>query len=159
VPRGKPFEPGNTFGRGRPKGSKNKSKNPGLDLIQRNESAIWNKFLADYFRGDKTTKTQLFKLHPRLGRPSFKLGPTKTIPQINDALGRAIKAAVDGEITTQAGVDLARMLEAKRKLNESADLEVRLRAIEKRLAESERVTERHGVNVPESPSSGENMKH
>ena len=152
MPRGKPFEPGNTLGRGRPKGSKNKSKNVGLELIQSNEAAIWSKLLGDFFRGDKTAKYILFKFLSTNSRPRLKLGPTKTIPQINDALGRATKAAADGTITTQAGVDFAHMLETKRKLNESDDLEVRLSAVEKRLAESKRASEPHGVNLPEAPS-------
>jgi hypothetical protein len=32
--RGRPFEPGNKLGRGRPKGSRNKAKSPGQDLLQ-----------------------------------------------------------------------------------------------------------------------------
>jgi hypothetical protein len=32
-PRGQPFPPGNTLGLGRPKGSRNKAKPPGQDLL------------------------------------------------------------------------------------------------------------------------------
>ena len=44
-PRGAPFQPGNTFGRGRPKGSRNKSTQAALGLLEKHHESLMAKQL------------------------------------------------------------------------------------------------------------------
>ena len=50
--RGRPFEPGNTLGRGRPKGSRNKSKSPGQDLFDEYGEHLIRKIISLGLMGD-----------------------------------------------------------------------------------------------------------
>jgi hypothetical protein len=50
--RGHPFEPGNTFGRVRPKGSKNKSTSAARQLLKQHSGVLISKVLAEALKGD-----------------------------------------------------------------------------------------------------------
>ena len=52
-PRGRPFSPGNTFGRGRPKGSRNKAKAPGQQLLDQYSESLTRKCIAMALQGDQ----------------------------------------------------------------------------------------------------------
>lgn len=49
--RGRPFQPGNNFGRGRPRGSRNK-KNLAQQLLEEHSVPVLRKALADAYKGD-----------------------------------------------------------------------------------------------------------
>src|SRR2546423_15653328 len=52
--RGRPFEPGNTLGRGRPKGSRNHAKSPGEDLLEEYAPHLVRKCIALAMQGDRS---------------------------------------------------------------------------------------------------------
>lgn len=52
--RGRPFEPGNKLGRGRPKGSRNKSKSTGQDLFDEYAEHLTRKAISLGLAGDKS---------------------------------------------------------------------------------------------------------
>jgi hypothetical protein len=54
TPRGRPFPPGNTLGRGRPKGSRNKTKAPGQQLLEDNAELLARKCLVLAMQGDRS---------------------------------------------------------------------------------------------------------
>jgi len=58
--RGRPFEPGNKFGQGRPKGSKNKSTSAGRRLLEEYEIPLLQKNIAEGMKGN--TKSRLWSL-------------------------------------------------------------------------------------------------
>lgn len=51
-PRGRPFAPGNTLGRGRPKGSRNKAQSPGQDLLDEYAPHLVRKCISMAMQGD-----------------------------------------------------------------------------------------------------------
>src|SRR5439155_25334874 len=51
-PRGRPFEPGNKYGRGRPKGSRNKEKYPGEKILDEYGPHIMFKCISQALNGD-----------------------------------------------------------------------------------------------------------
>jgi hypothetical protein len=127
---GKPFEPGNTLGRGRPKGSKNKSKSKGLAMIQEHEGAIVAKVIADGLRGDKTSKVILMRTIERKAPAKFDLGPTDTPAALLKAHDKAIRAFSKRKITAADCQTLVNMLESKRRAVETLDIDLRVQAIE-----------------------------
>jgi hypothetical protein len=52
-PRGRPFSPGNTLGRGRPKGSRNKAQAPGQHLLDQYSESLTRKCIAMALQGDQ----------------------------------------------------------------------------------------------------------
>ena len=131
MPRGTPFQPGNKFGRGRPKGSKNTVARTCLDIVREHEEQITNKALADYYRGDKTSK--LILLPYILKRPSrvrFKLASTDTSAGILENFDRILKAVGKGEITDQEGQNLMHGLILKLEVMEKVEQDRRIDALE-----------------------------
>jgi hypothetical protein len=53
-PRGRPFPPGNKLGRGRHKGSRNKSKMPGQHLLDEYSEHLTRKCIALAMQGDRS---------------------------------------------------------------------------------------------------------
>src|ERR1700731_2519100 len=51
-PRGRPFPPGNTLGRGRPKGSRNREKPPSKHLLDKLAPPIMRKCMAHELEGN-----------------------------------------------------------------------------------------------------------
>src|SRR4051794_28620846 len=52
--RGRPFQPGNRFGRGRPPGSRNKAgQEAAHELLEEHAEPLVRKCLVDAFKGDK----------------------------------------------------------------------------------------------------------
>jgi hypothetical protein len=134
--RGTPFQPGNKFGRGRPKGSKNKVERTGADIVREHEEQIINKAVADYFRGDKTSKAIL--IPHILKRPSqvrVKLPSTRTSEGILDGCDRILKAVWKGEITYQDGKNLMGGLISKLGVMEKVEQDRRIDALEAALKE------------------------
>jgi hypothetical protein len=136
MPRGTPFQPGNKFGRGRPKGSKNKVERAGADIIREHEAQIINKALADYYRGDKTSKAIL--LPHILKRPSLvrvKLPSTDTSEGILAACDRILQAISKGDLTCQEGRNWMDGLAAKVGVMEKVEQDRRIDALEAALKE------------------------
>jgi hypothetical protein len=127
---GKPFEPGNTFGRGRPKGSKNKPESKGLAMITEHEVAITSKVIADALRGDKTSKQILMRAILRQTPEKFKLGPTNTPDEILRAHDDVLRAVTKGKITPSNGQTVVSILDFKRRAVEAVELQARLEALE-----------------------------
>jgi hypothetical protein len=130
VSKGKPFEPGNTFGRGRPKGSKNKPRNKGLAMIEEHEGAITSKVIADGLRGDKTSKVILMRQIVQRKPKKFDIGPTDTPAALLKAHDKVIQAFTKRKINSVEGQTLVNMLDAKGRALETLDQETRIQAIE-----------------------------
>jgi hypothetical protein len=127
---GKPFEPGNKFGRGRPKGSKNKPTNKVLAMIEEHEVAITSKVMADALRGDKTSKVILMRQILRPKPEKFKLGPTNTPDEILRAYDDVLRGMKKGKITPSTGLAVVGILDLKLRAVEAGQLHARLEALE-----------------------------
>src|SRR6266849_8658669 len=94
--RGRPFEPGNTYGRGRPPGSRNKSTLLVEQLLDEYKGPLMRKSLMMGLQGCVPILKTL--LQPLLGgyRGSpTKLGrlPTRTVEELSKASATVIKQA------------------------------------------------------------------
>jgi hypothetical protein len=113
-----------------------------------NQDHFTAKLLSDFFRGDKTAKSIVSKLTLRPARPKFKLGPTGTPEQLERAYEDVLKAVADGKLTVQEAKDFTGMILGKRGINEYADVEPRIRALEEereRRIKEERDTQMAGI--------------
>jgi hypothetical protein len=71
----------------------------------------------------------------RRGRPvRFNLPAEIDAAGLAAAFDAVLRATADGELTPEEGASIAAVLEARRKTIETAELEARLDAIEKRIA-------------------------
>lgn len=131
--RGRPFEPGNKIGRGRPPGSRNK-KPFALDrLLAEHADSIGRKCIVMALQGDPTGMRLCME---RLGAPQrethvrLKMPTAETAENVRQALASTIAAVTGGQLAPSQGELITRMLEVQRSGIESADLEARLEKLE-----------------------------
>jgi hypothetical protein len=136
-----PFKKGNPGGPGRPAGSRNQATQI-LDEIGRDGSAkILQSVMQKAEAGDvRAAAVVLARTWPhRRGRPV-----SLDLPAVDDAAGLAaaqaalIGAAARGEITPDEGASFTSMLENRRRILETVELEKRLVELEELRAEMER---------------------
>src|SRR6266850_1308069 len=94
--RGRPFQPGNSFGRGRPHGSRNSATIALQKLLDGHGEAITKKCALMALQGDPTALRLCMErlLSPRKEQPvRFKVGPVTT------AVSAVVQAVGGGELT------------------------------------------------------------
>ena len=131
-PRGKPFEPGNP---GRPKGARHK-KTVILEKMMADDSeGIISAMIAAAKAGDvQAAKIVLERILPVPKGRRFEMD----LPQIEtvDDLAAAFKVVAGqmayGEISPEEAATVASVLESRRRVIETSDLEKRIAAIEQR---------------------------
>lgn len=130
--RGRPFQPGNRFGRGRPKGSRNKSI-----LVRRHlhehADRLMLRNIAAALRDD--TKARLWCLN-ELNKgtrpaPKLELPPIKTLDDIAQAFDVVLNVVANNKCTDAHGAALCAMLGERRKMIETEDLALRLEELER----------------------------
>jgi hypothetical protein len=131
--RGRPFEPGNKLGRGRPKGSRNKL-NPVVQrhLVEHADSLIL-RTIAAALRDD--TKSRLWCMNElKQGArpaPKLKLPVIKTPDDIAKAQTLVLEAVANNKCTDAHGVALCSMLGERRKMIETQELAVKVEELER----------------------------
>ena len=132
--RGRPFEPGNKAGRGRPLGSRNKSnqfaeefQKDGLRAIQKNKLQAFN-------GNQRAIDIWLDRLAPRLKPPNsrFRLPSMRTPADLAKVLPAVLQAIASGKINAQEGEAIARIIESQAKVLEMVDFHARLQVVEQR---------------------------
>ena len=131
--RGRPFEPGNKFGRGRPKGSRNKFRLIPQQLLDEYTPALMHKSLALALQGDVPLLRML--LGTKLPRPSdsvVNIGrlPTNTIEDLAEAQRKVCDQVTTGKITPMQGGYIKDQLESRRQFIETQELAKRVRTLE-----------------------------
>src|SRR5438552_3255675 len=134
--RGKPFEPGNQKGRGRPRGSRNKKtlffeefQKNGLDAIR------MCKVLA--LKGNQPAlDSWLDRLEPRRkpANSRFKLPPIRTTEDLVKVLPAVLQAVARGQVSAQECEAIGRILESQQRVIEASEYEPRIRALEQKSA-------------------------
>jgi hypothetical protein len=130
------FQPGNTLGRGRPAGSRNKASLAIEALLDGEAEKLTRKCIELALDGDAAAlRLCMERIAPaRRGRPiSINLPPIRKIDDLICALSAVIAAMASGEITPDEAATAAGIFEVKRKTLEMAELEQRMVAIEKTL--------------------------
>jgi len=131
--RGRPFEPGNKMGRGRPSGSCNKVSAEARQLLEEYSAPLMRQAITAALKhGGPVLRLLITQI---LGPP--KPGPvgignigTETAADISKASQAVLRKATKGEITAAEGQDLAALLEMRRRAIETEDHEKRLRKLE-----------------------------
>ena len=130
--RGRPFEPGNTFGKGRPQGSKNKGKSAARRLLEKYEESLMLKIINEGMHGNIKALmwclNQLNRLLPRATK--LKFGQLKTVDDVAKALGDVLNAVANHDRTAADGHALMNTLGEIRRTIETQELAARLEALE-----------------------------
>jgi hypothetical protein len=131
--RGKPFEPGNKLGRGRPRGSRNKSTLMAQHLLDDHAESIVRKCIVMALQGNpKALQLCMDRvLPPRRELPvTFGKVPTRTTSELADASELLTQKVTAGELTPAQGRILAEVFDQRRSVLETHDIDQRVRALE-----------------------------
>ena len=132
--RGRPFQPGNKYGRGRPPGSRNRISRVCQDTLESYAEPLTKKCLSLAIQGNPTAlRLCMERLLParRHRTLQFKLPPLKTLADLDAASELVMSGVGRGQLTPGEAQDLSRLLEDRRRVLETQDLEQRIRALEK----------------------------
>ena len=129
-PRGRPFKPGNA---GKPKGARHRVTLAVEALLDGEAERLTRKAVDMALAGDTTALRLCLE---RIAPPRKDAPVTFTLPQIigpqdvPKALGAVLDAVAAGDLTPSEAQAVAGLLEGYRRAVETADIEVRLAAIE-----------------------------
>ena len=127
------FARGNSFGKGRPQGSRNKATIALQALLDEEGEQITRKAIEMAKAGDSAAlRLVIDRLIPpvRERRLSLELPKIETPAGVVAAIGVVLDAVGAGKITPSEGQALAGLLEAQRKNMETLELEARIAAVE-----------------------------
>jgi hypothetical protein len=138
--KGRPFEPGNKFGRGRPRGSRNKNSFPAMQLLDSHAEPLMRRALVEALKGDvPLLRTLLGYVVARRQEAPLKTGPlpAHTAEELDQSSESVFQAVATGRITPQEARELSSVIECRRRVIETRDLDTRLRAVEQATAKSD----------------------
>jgi hypothetical protein len=128
--RGKPFAPGNTYGKGRPAGSQNKATLQLQALLDGEGEAIVRKLIEGAKAGEPVLlRLCVERLLARRRERAVQLKvpvEVMTSEDIASTLKAILVAAARGEITLGEAEQIANILEVRRKAIENTELERRM---------------------------------
>jgi hypothetical protein len=129
------FQPGNTCGRGRPKGSRNKATIALQEMLDGHGESITRKCALLALQGDPTSMRLCME---RLIAPKkdhavkFKCRPTTTAAEVAAAVDAILQDAARGQLTPAEGQMIIASLEGKLRVIEKVEYEARMNALEAR---------------------------
>lgn len=131
--RGRPFQPRNKFGRGRPRGSRNKKTVLIEEFLAENSQPLLTKALKLALKGN----TQMLRLllDPVLRRPKdtpATIGPLPmgTPEELSQAQAKVMQGLGSGQLALEQAEKIFALIENARKLLETQTLDRRVRALE-----------------------------
>ncbi len=134
--RGRPFEPGNKLGKGRPQGSHNQKTVALQQVLDEHAPALLRKALVMALQGDVPLLRMLVgsKL-PRVTDVPVTLGdlPVRTPEELLQAHQLLITKVASGEITPVQAQQISGLLNTQRQFIETHELTNRIEALEQRL--------------------------
>jgi len=131
--RGRPFEPGNKLGHGRPRGSRNKRSWRSQHLLEEHEEAIVHKALVLALQGDAPLlRTLLAYVLQRPADRPVDTGPLHigSAQELSKTLENVLMKVASGKLNLGHVQGVATLLEGHRRVLETHDLEMRLQALE-----------------------------
>jgi hypothetical protein len=131
--RGRPFQPGNRFGHGRPKGSRNKQTLVLQKLIDEHVPKLLLKAMAEGAKGNPSL-LRLFANHAldptKDHLPPMGPLPIGTIQELTQSQQIIISEVASGALTPLQGARVLEMVDHRRKGIETQDLAERMDALE-----------------------------
>jgi hypothetical protein len=134
MPRGRPFEVGNKFGRGRPRGSRNKKTLIAQQLLDEHAESIVRKAMVIALQGDRRLLQSLLSyILPRRKDAPLKTGllRTTTAEDLSQSVEVILKKVCNGEMTLSQAQEFTALIEARRDFIRTEEFERRLKVLEK----------------------------
>ena len=131
--RGRPFQPGNKYGRGRPSGSRNKNSRVCQETLEGHAENLAKKCLYMAFQGNPTAmRLCMERLMParRHRTLNFKIPAVKTLADVDAAFQIVMSGIARGQLTPAEGQTVSLVLEGRRRVIETQELEQRIRSLE-----------------------------
>jgi hypothetical protein len=131
--RGRPFQPGNKYGHGRPRGSRNKVARVCQAILDSYAEPLLKKSVVMALQGNPTAlRLCMERVMPARRQPTlrFKLPPTNGIDDVAAASQAVVNGVAQGQLTPAEGQAFSGMLEDRRRAIETRDQEPRIRALE-----------------------------
>jgi hypothetical protein len=133
--RGRPFQPGNKCGRGRPRGSRNKRTIEWQEMLSEHGPALLKKCVLMAMQGDSAAMRLCMErlLPPCKQSPAqFPLPMITTVAELVQAQAAVVEGFSRGELTESHAETMSGLLEKYRQSLETEQLEARLQALEQR---------------------------
>jgi hypothetical protein len=129
--RGKPFEHGNTLGKGRPPGSRNE-KTRFLKALLLHGDALIDKCKLMALNGDKAAmRLCMERLLPPAKHPGTRFPlPAGLSTDLKNLLPILVKQTAKGRLSAYEAEALARVLDSQLRVMEASEFEKRIRALE-----------------------------
>jgi hypothetical protein len=137
--RGRPFEPGNKFSRGRPRGSRNKRSACIQQLLEQYGEAIMQTAVVQAIKGDRSLlRTFLSFLLGRPGDRPIQTGPLPmgSLEELSKSSEKVLQKVASGKLSPGEARNLIDLMKDHRLVLETDGLEKRVRVLEQ-LPESE----------------------
>lgn len=134
--RGKPFQPGNTAGKGRPQGSCNK-RSIFQEALEVDGEAIIQKIKKLALKANSTAmRLCMERLLPVAQRTNveFRMPRVETAASLTEAGASVTEAVSSGLLSPQEGEAIAKMLESQRRNIETGEIEGRVKSLEEEIA-------------------------
>jgi hypothetical protein len=134
--RGRPFTKGNNYGKGRPAGSRNRATVALQSLLDGEAEHITRKAVQLALQGDTTAlRICMERLIPpaRDRKIKIRLPKVTLATEMPGAVATVLTAVAHGRLTPTEGQAVSTLLEFQRRALETADLEIRLEAVEQKL--------------------------
>jgi len=131
--RGKPFQPGNKYGRCRPPGSRNKNVSGLQQMLESHGETLIKKCLLMALQGNITPLRLCFEqLFPARQQRAlqFRLPAIKTIADLASASETVVRGVTRGLLTPSEGQAFTVILDGRRRMVESEEFDLRVRALE-----------------------------
>jgi hypothetical protein len=130
--RGRPFEPCNKFGRGRPKGSPNKKRPLAQKIFDENAPAIVALGINSAREDPAMLRTLIREVGRRMGDRPVKLGrmPMNTLSDLDQASATVLNKVTAGKISISEGAAVCGMIEIRRQVLAGVGLETRVTNLE-----------------------------
>jgi hypothetical protein len=136
--RGRPFEPGNKFGRGRPKGSRNRRTLKAQALFDEYQEPVIKKCIAKALEGDPRAMALCVEriLPPQRDIPvRVKMKKLETRKDVESATQQVLEDMAKGKLTPQEAERPYGLLANLRDYRENEQMESRIAAIEQTVSE------------------------
>jgi hypothetical protein len=143
TPRGRPFPPGNTLGRGRPKGSRNKAKAPGQQLLEDNAELLARKCLVLAMQGDRSAmRLCMERILPARRDTSIRMNlpRIRTVQDLDKAAEKVTQEIGRGRLTPAEGETIVNILQIRVGLIENGEFGNRMEKLEEMVAATNRRT-------------------
>ena len=140
-PRGQPFPPGNTLGRGRPAGSRNKAKPPGQELLHEHALLLVRRCIFLALQGDRSAmRICMDRISPARGASiRMNLPRIRTAQDLDKAAEKVTQGIGRGGLTPAEGEKMMNIFEIRSRIIEKAHWESRLEKLEGNMAAAARL--------------------